>query len=48
MAKGQKRSNREIKKPKVDKTVVAAVPAGKVGAAMAKPQPGGAPVAKKG
>jgi hypothetical protein len=48
MAKGQKRSNREIKKPKADKKVVAPVPAGKVSAAMAKPQPGAATTTKKG
>ena len=41
MAKGQKRSNREAKKPKADKKKTLAS-AGTVPSALAKPQPGGA------
>jgi len=48
MAKSQKRSNREIKKPKADKKVLAAAPAGSVPAAMAKPKGGAASAPKKG
>ena len=48
MAKSQKRSNREIKKPKADKKVLPAAPAGSVSSAMAKPKPGAAAPAKKG
>lgn len=46
MAKGQKRSNREIKKPKADKKKPP-VAAGTVPAAMAKAKPGAAPAAAK-
>ena len=45
MAKSQKRSNREIKKPKANKKVAAA--AGSVSGTMAKAKPGAA-VPKKG
>ena len=48
MAKSQKRSNREIKKPKADKKTVAAAPAGSVPAAMAKPKSGAGGAPKKG
>jgi hypothetical protein len=41
MAKGQKRSNREAKKPKADKKKVLAT-AGTAPNALAKPKPGGA------
>ena len=41
MAKGQKRSNREAKKPKTDKKKVLAS-AGTVPSALAKPKPGAA------
>ena len=41
MAKGQKRSNREAKKPKADKKKAAA-PTGSVPDAMAKTKPGAA------
>jgi hypothetical protein len=41
MAKGQKRSNREAKKPKADKKKTLAS-TGTVPSALAKPQPGGA------
>jgi hypothetical protein len=41
MAKGQKRSNREAKKPKADKKKDRAL-AGTVPSALAKPQRGGA------
>jgi hypothetical protein len=41
MAKGQKRSNREAKKPKADKKKAAATP-GSVPAALAKAKPGAA------
>ena len=41
MAKGQKRSNREAKKPKADKKKVLAS-AGTVPSAPAKPKPGAA------
>ena len=47
MAKGQKRSNREIKKPKAGKKVVAGPAAGSVGSAMAKSKPATTPPAKK-
>jgi hypothetical protein len=47
MAKGQKRSNREVKKPKANKKVAATLPAGSVGDTMAKAKPGAA-VPKKG
>ena len=46
MAKGQKRSNREVKKPKADKKKPAAA-AGTVPGAMAKAKPGAAPAAAK-
>jgi hypothetical protein len=46
MAKGQKRSNREVKKPKADKKKVSAA-AGSVPEAMAKAKPGAAPAGKK-
>jgi hypothetical protein len=46
MAKGQKRSNREVKKPKSDKKKVAAA-AGSVPEAMAKAKPGAASASKK-
>lgn len=46
MAKGQKRSNREVKKPKADKKKVEAA-AGTVPAAMAKAKPGAAAGAAK-
>ncbi len=47
MAKGQKRSNREVKKPKADKKKVLAT-AGTVPAALAKAKPGAAaPAGKK-
>ena len=38
MAKGQKRSNREAKKPKADKKILAS--AGSARSAPAKPKPG--------
>ena len=41
MAKGQKRSNREVKKPKADKKKVLAS-AGTAPSASAKPKPGAA------
>ena len=41
MAKGQKRSNREPKKPKADKKTAVAT-AGAAPSALAKPKPGGA------
>ena len=41
MAKGQKRSNREPKKPKPHKNTADA-PAGAAPSALAKPKPGGA------
>ncbi len=47
MAKGQKRSNREIKKPKADKKTASVAPAGKVATATNPAKPGAAP-AKKG
>ncbi len=47
MAKSQKRSNREIKKPKANKKVAAAPAAGSVSGTMAKAKPGAA-VPKKG
>jgi hypothetical protein len=47
MAKSQKRSNREIKKPKADKKVLASASAGSVPAAMAKPKSGAGAPAKK-
>ena len=47
MAKSQKRSNREIKKPKADKKVVAASAAGSVSSTMAKAKSGAA-APKKG
>jgi hypothetical protein len=40
MAKGQKRSNREAKKPKAEKKPLAST--GTAQSALAKPQPGGA------
>jgi hypothetical protein len=47
MAKGQKRSNREAKKPKADKKKAPAT-AGSVPAALAKGKPGAAaPAGKK-
>jgi hypothetical protein len=46
MAKGQKRSNREIKKPKADKKKTPIV-AGTVPSAMAKAKPGATPAAGK-
>ena len=47
MAKGQKRSNREAKKPKADKKKILA-PAGTVPSALAKSKPGAAkPETKK-
>jgi hypothetical protein len=46
MAKGQKRSNREVKKPKADKKKVPAT-AGSVPDALAKGKPGAAAAAKK-
>jgi len=48
MAKSQKRSNREIKKPKADKKVLATAPAGSVPSVMAKPKSGAGGAAKKG
>lgn len=45
MAKGQKRSNREVKKPKADKKKTVA-PTGTVPQAFAKPKP--APAATPG
>ncbi len=47
MAKNEKRSNREIKKPKADKKVTAAPAAGSVSGTMAKAKPGNA-APKKG
>ena len=47
MAKSQKRSNREIKKPKANKKVAAGSAAGSVSGTMAKAKPGTA-VPKKG
>jgi hypothetical protein len=47
MAKSQKRSNREIKKPKADKKVAAGPAAGSVSSAMTKPKPGAAAPTKK-
>ena len=47
MAKSQKRSNREIKKPKAAKKIAAAATAGSVGGAMARPKAGAA-TPKKG
>lgn len=46
MAKGQKRSNREAKKPKADKKKTA-VPAGTVPSALAKSKPGAATAGSK-
>ena len=46
MAKGQKRSNREVKKPKADKKKAPAT-AGSVPDAMAKAKPGAAAAAGK-
>jgi len=46
MAKGQKRSNREIKKPKADKKKVPAT-AGTVPGVLAKAKPGAAAPSKK-
>jgi hypothetical protein len=46
MAKGQKRSNREVKKPKADKKKAPAT-AGTVPSALAKAKPGAAPAAAK-
>jgi hypothetical protein len=46
MAKGQKRSNREAKKPKADKKKPAAA-AGTVPGALAKPKPGAASAGSK-
>ena len=43
MAKGQKRSNREIKKPKADKKAASAAPAGKVTTVMSQAKTGAAP-----
>ena len=48
MAKSQKRSNREIKKPKADKKLKAGPAAGSVSSVMAKPKPAAAAPAKKG
>lgn len=42
MAKGQKRSNREIKKPKANKKATAAPIAGSVSGTMAKAKTGAA------
>jgi hypothetical protein len=47
MAKGQKRSNREAKKPKADKKKVVAS-AATVPSAPAKPKPGSATARSKG
>jgi hypothetical protein len=46
MAKGQKRSNREAKKPKADKKK-SIVSAGTVPNALAKPKPGAATAGSK-
>jgi hypothetical protein len=46
MAKGQKRSNREAKKPKADKKKIL-VSAGTVPSALAKPKPGAATTGSK-
>jgi hypothetical protein len=46
MAKGQKRSNREAKKPKADKKKAPAT-AGSVPGALAKAKPGAATASKK-
>jgi len=46
MAKGQKRSNREVKKPKADKKKVLAT-AGTVPGVLAKAKPGAATPGKK-
>ncbi len=46
MAKGQKRSNREAKKPKADKKKILAS-TGAVPNAPGKPKPGAAPAAAK-
>jgi hypothetical protein len=46
MAKGQKRSNKEAKKPKADKKKVAAA-TGTVASTMAKPKTGAAPTPGK-
>lgn len=46
MAKGQKRSNRETKKPKAEKKKIPAT-AGTVPGALAKAKPGAAPAAAK-
>jgi hypothetical protein len=46
MAKGQKRSNREPKKPKADKKKVLAT-AGTAPSALAKPKPGAATAGSK-
>ncbi len=46
MAKGQKRSNREIKKPKADKKAASVAPAGKVTTVMSQAKPGAAPTRK--
>jgi hypothetical protein len=46
MAKGQKRSSREPKKPKADKKKPQA-PTGTVSSTLAKPKPGAPPAAKK-
>jgi hypothetical protein len=46
MAKGQKRSNREVKKPKADKKKAPAT-AGTVPSALAKAKPGAAAAPKK-
>ena len=47
MAKGQKRSNREVKKPKADKKKKVLATAGTVPAALAKGKPGAATAGKK-
>jgi len=46
MAKGQKKSNREVKKPKAEKKKVPAT-AGTVPGALAKAKPGAATAGKK-
>jgi hypothetical protein len=46
VAKGQKRTNREAKKPKADKKKGAATP-GTVSSALSKPKPGAAATDKR-
>jgi len=47
MAKGQKRTSREAKKPKADKNKGTSPAAGTVASAMAKPKAGAPPAGEK-